>query len=75
MGKTQFTAFGKQIKKRLVDVGEAQVWLIAQVKDKTGLYFDDGYLYKIMTGKLATPKILRAIRETLELPDDFDCST
>ena len=41
---------------------------IEQVREKTGLYFDDSYLYKIRSGKLATPKIVTAIREILDLP-------
>lgn len=68
----QITAFGKEIKKRLVDIERPQVWLIAEVKEKTGLYFDDSYLSKIMTGKLATPKIIQAIRDILGLYEQID---
>lgn len=70
----QFTAFGKAVAKRLIDKDRKQVWLIAQVREKTGLYFDDSYLNKIMTGKLATPKILDAIREILDLPEEKEDS-
>jgi len=63
----QLTAFGKEIKKKLVDIERTQDWLIAQVKDKTGLYFDSGYLYKIMTGERNAPNIVTAIRQILEL--------
>jgi len=66
----QFTVFGKNIKKRLIDLEHTQVWLIEQVKERTGLYFDDSYLYKIQTGQLATPKIVSAIKDILELPGD-----
>ena len=59
--------FGKSIKMRLIELDKSQVWLIEQVKEKTGLYFDDSYLYKIITGTLATPKIVTAIREILDL--------
>ena len=65
----QFTAFGKEVKKKLVDIDRTQAWLIEQVKVRTGLYFDDSYAYKILTGQLATPKIVQAIRDVLELPD------
>lgn len=37
----QLTAFGKDVKKKLVDIDKPQVWLIEQVKKSTGLYFDD----------------------------------
>ena len=60
----QFTVFGKDIKKRLIDLEHTQV------RQTTGLYFDDSYLYKIQTGQLATPKIVSAIRDILELPGD-----
>ena len=65
----QITEFGKEIKKRLVDLEKTQVWLIRGVKERTGLYFDDSYLYKIQTGQLSTPKIVQAIREILNLPE------
>ncbi len=63
----QITVFGKEIKKRLIDIERPQAWLIEQVKEKTGLYFDDSYLYKIMVGSLSTPSIVSAINEILEL--------
>jgi len=63
------THFGKEIKKRLVDMDRTQTWLIGQVREQTGLYFDDSYLYKIQTGRLSSPKIVKAIRTILDLPD------
>lgn len=68
----QVTAFGKSVKKRLVDMDRRQAWLVEQVRAHTGLYFDDSYLHKILTGQLATPKIIQAIREILNLPDTED---
>lgn len=65
----QLTAFGKDVKKKLVDIDKPQVWLIEQVREKTGLYFDDSYLGKILSGRLSTPKIVQAIREILDLTD------
>lgn len=64
----QLTDFGKTIEKRLIDLGQPKKWLIEQVCEKTGLYFDDSYLYKIRTGKLTTPSVVSAINEILELP-------
>ena len=63
----QITGFGKEVKKKLIDLDRQQAWLIEQVKEKTGLYFDDSYLYKIRTGQLSTPKIVQAIRDVLGL--------
>ena len=62
--------FGKEVKIRLVEMDKNQAWLIEQVKEKTGLYFDDSYLWKINSGILATPSIVSAIREILGMTED-----
>ena len=59
--------FGKTIKKRLIDMNKNQVWLIEQLREETGLYFDSSYLYKISTGRLNTPSIVGAIRKILDI--------
>lgn len=69
------TPFGKEIKKRLVDIDRTQAWLIEQVQGTTGLYFDRSYMHKIQTGQLATPKIVQAICEILDLPEQGQDST
>lgn len=61
--------FGKEIKKRLVDIDETQEWLISEVARDTGKYFDSGYLHRILRGELATPSIVASIRKILNLPD------
>lgn len=61
--------FGKEVKKKLIDIGKTQNWLMDQVMQKTGLYLDSGYLYKILTGRRAAPKITAAIREILSMPE------
>ena len=63
----QLTAFGKDIGKRLIDLDKPQTWLIEEVRNKTGLYFDDSYMYKIKTGQLSPPKVVQAICEILDL--------
>lgn len=65
----QRTAFGKDIEKRLIDLERTQGWLIEQVRQMTGLYFDYSYIYKIKTGQLSNPKIVQAIRDILDLPE------
>ncbi len=65
----KLSEFGKEIGKRLIDLDKPQLWLIEEVRNKTGLYFDDSYLYKIKTGQLATPKIVRAIRDILDIQE------
>lgn len=65
----QFTEFGRNVKKSLIDVGKTQNWLMGRIKDSTGLFVDSGYLYKILTGQREAPKIVQAIREILDLPE------
>lgn len=65
--KNKLTNFGKDIKKRLLDIDKNQNWLIEKVKEKTGLYFDSSYMNKIMTGTLKTPSIVNAVCDILEL--------
>lgn len=72
MGIAKLTPFGKEIKKRLLDVEQDQRWLIEQVSIKTGLYFDRSYLHKIMTGKLNTPGMVSAICMILEIQNSDD---
>ena len=74
MSKAKFCKYGKEIKKILVDLEQTQEWLIAQVRADTGLYFDSSYLYKIMTGKIATPSIISSICKILNIdpPESFE---
>ena len=69
MENTTLTDFGKEIKKRLIDMDKSQKWLIEQVSAETGLYFDRSYIHKIMTGKLDSPKIVTAICKVLDIPE------
>ena len=63
------TDFGKRVKVRLIEMDKNQDWLIKQVQDKTGLYFDSPYLWRILTGQLNTPKIVDAICEAVGFKD------
>lgn len=76
MPKNPLSNFGKLAKKRLIDVGQNQTWLIERVREDTGLYFDDSYLHKILTGKIATPKIISSICRILDIepPDETQAS-
>ena len=64
--------FGKEIKKRLVDIEQTQEWLIAEVSKDTGKYFDSGYLHRILRGELATPGIVASINRILQLDNNTD---
>ena len=59
------TDYGKRIKMRLLELGKNQNWLIEQVSERTGMYFDSGYMYKIMTGQNKSKNITKSIDEVL----------
>jgi len=65
----KITAFGKQVKCRLIDLDKTQIWLQEQVTAKTGLFLDSGYLSKVLTGERSAPKIKAAIRDILDIPE------
>lgn len=65
-----YTAFGKEVKKRLIDLEKSQGWLCEQVRAKTGLYFDDSYLSKICTGSYTPAKMVDVLREILDIPEE-----
>ena len=67
MNCSKFSDFGLCVKTELLRRGKEQKWLEEAVTEKTGLYVDSGYMYKVLTGKRNAPKIVAAIREILEL--------
>lgn len=70
MNNSKFTDFGLCVKMELLRQGKDQKWLETSVTEKTGLYVDSGYLYKILTGQRNAPKICVAIREILNIEED-----
>ena len=69
--------FGKQVKIRLIELDKTQEWLINQVKEKTGDFFDSSYLHRILSGKLPAengrngkPGKAAVIREILGLSEE-----
>ena len=66
----EYTAFGLCVKTKLLGPpAKTQAWLADEISRLTGLYVDDAYISKILTGQRAAAKIVRAIREILDLPD------
>ncbi len=72
MAKT--SDFGKAVKIRLVEMEKTQEWLIEQVRERTGDYFDGSYLHKILTGQFSSekghngkPGKSKVIREILDM--------
>lgn len=68
MRKRNLTEFGKEIKLELLLRDQTQEWLISQVRKKSGMFLDSGYLGKIMAGERQAPEIARHICEVLEIP-------
>ena len=69
MNCSNFTDFGLCVKTELLRMGKEQKWLEETVSEKTGLYVDNGYMYKILTGQRNAPKIVAAICEVLNIQE------
>lgn len=66
----EYTGFGLAVKTKLLGPPtRTQAWLVDEVRAVTGLYVDDAYISKILTGQRNAPKIVKAIQEILELPE------
>ena len=72
MPKKELCHFGKQIEHRIVEIRQTDKWLIDQVREDTGKFFDRSYLHKIKTGQLTTPSIVTSISKILEIPAPKD---
>lgn len=72
MPKVPLCDLGKSIKRRLDDICETQKWLIEQVREDTGLFFDERYLHKILTGRIATTSIVSSICKILEIENPYE---
>lgn len=67
---SKFSDFGLKVKMQLLQTGKDQKWLEETVSQKTGLFVDGGYMYKILTGQRKAPKIVEAICEVLNIQGD-----
>ena len=59
--------FGLCVKTELLKNRRTQKWLEEEITKKTGLYVDNGYMHKILTGQRNAPKIVEAICEILNI--------
>ncbi len=64
------TEFKKSVKHRLIDLDMTQADLILAVREKTGMFLDVSYINKIYNGQKHPAKIMAAIREILDLPEE-----
>ena len=69
MNNSKFTDFGLCVKTELLRQGKEQKWLEEAVSEKTGLFVDNGYMYKILTGQRNAPKIVDAVCEILSIKE------
>lgn len=69
MNLSKFTDFGLCVKTKLLLLGKDQKWLEKTITEKTGLFVDGGYMYKILTGQRKAPKIVEAIKEILNIKE------
>lgn len=67
MNMSKFSDFGLCVKTELLRQGKTQKWLEEAVAEKTGLFVDNGYMYKILSGKRSAPQIVKAICEILNI--------
>lgn len=70
MNSCKLTTFGLCVKTELLRRGKEQKWLEKSITEKTGLYVDSSYLSKVFTGKRNAPRVVQAIREILNIPDE-----
>lgn len=64
---SKFSDFGLCVKTELLRIGKSQKWLEETVAEKTGLFVDRGYMYKILTGQRNAPNVVTAICEILNV--------
>ena len=69
VNNSKFSDVGLCVKTELLRQGKEQKWLEEQISEKTGLFIDSGYMYKILTGKRNAPKIVEAICEILDIEE------
>ena len=66
----EYTGFGLVVKTKLLGPPvRTQAWLASEVREATGLYVDDAYISKILTGQRNAPKIVHAICDILGLQE------
>ena len=63
----KYTAYGAKVRATLLERGQSMADLAKQVTDRTGLYCDQQYLYKIFTEERNGPRIVEAINDILGL--------
>ena len=64
---SKISDFGLCVKTELLKKSQTQKWLEEEITKRTGLYVDNGYIHKILTGQRNAPKIVESICEILDI--------
>ena len=67
---SKITDFGLCVKTELLKKSRTQKWLEEEVTKRTGLYVDNGYMHKILTGQRNAPKIVESICDILNIENE-----
>lgn len=67
MKETALSPFGLEVKVKMLKRGMKQVELIDLVKQDTGLYVDDSYMYKILHGDRYSQRVIQSICKILSI--------
>ena len=66
----ELTEYGRQVKKKLIDLGKTQEWLIEKINDiNPQVFVDSSVLRKIFTGENKKSGLVAIINSILELPE------
>lgn len=67
---TQYSVFSTEVRCSLTRKGWNFSDLACEISKRTGMYCSAAYVSRILSGKRNPPKILAAIREILDLPEE-----
>ena len=67
---SKISDFGLCVKTELLKSRRTQKWLEEEITKRTGLFVDNGYMHKILTGQRNAPKIVEAICEILNIENE-----
>lgn len=67
MKTCKYTEFGLCVKTKLLQLGKEQKWLEEEVRKDTGLFIDNGYMYKVLTGQRNAKKVVDSICKILNI--------
>lgn len=69
---SKISDFGLCVKTELLKSRRTQKWLEEEITKRTGLFVDNGYMHKILTGQRNAPKIVEAICEILNIENEAE---